>query len=170
VQTGGMTCFLLVGGWPRSGKTTVARALAAEMQLPYLSKDDTKEALMDALGAPTTVEESRRLGSAAVHALLSAARGCSGAVIDSTWFPYTRPLVDALPGRKIEIRCMADQTVCRERFRHRHPDARHLDDARSPDELWDQPVNPLGVGPVVEVDTEKALDVRGLAARIRVAS
>lgn len=102
-----MTCFVLVGGWPAAGKTTLALALAAELHLPYLSKDDTKEALMDALGAPTTVEESRKLGTAAVHALLSAARGYSGAVIDSTWFPYARPLVGALPGPKIEVRCVA---------------------------------------------------------------
>jgi predicted kinase len=162
-----MTCFVLVGGWPGSGKTTVARALAMEMKLPYLSKDETKEALMDALGAPTTVEESRMLGRAAVHAVLTTARGCSGAVIDSTWFPYTRPLVDALPGRKVEVRCCADQDVCRERFRHRRRDARHLDGARSSEELWGQSVEPLGFGPVLEVDTERALDVRVLAARIR---
>lgn len=162
-----MTCFVLVGGWPASGKTTLARALATEMELPYLSKDDTKEALMDALGAPTTVDESRRLGSAAVHAVLRAARGCSGAVIDSTWFPYTRPLVDALPGRKIEVRCVADPAVCRERFRDRRRDARHLDDARSSEELWGQPPDPLGVGPLMEVDTEKPVDVRELVCRIR---
>jgi len=84
VQTGGVTYFVLVGGWPGSGRTTLARALATEMEMPYLSKEETKEALMDALGAPTTVEESRKLGSAAVHAVLTVARGCPGAVIDST--------------------------------------------------------------------------------------
>lgn len=122
---------------------------------------------MDALGAPTTVDESRRLGSAAAYAVLTAARGCSGAVIDSTWFPYTRPLAEALPGRKVEVRCLANQALCRKRFRHRSRDARHLDDARNPDELWGQPVAPLGVGSLLEVDTEGPLDLGGLVRRIR---
>ncbi len=165
-----MTCFVLVGGWPGSGKTTLAQALATEMRLSYLSKDDTKVALMDALGAPETVEESRRLGRAAVHAVLTVAHGCPGAVIDSTWFPYSRPLVQALPGRKVEVRCLADPSVCRERFWRRRRDARHLDDARSPEELWGRPVDPLGVGPLLEVDTERLLDVKALAAAVRAAS
>jgi len=53
---------------------------------------------MDARGAPTTVEESRELGRAAVFAVLAVARGCLGAVIDSTWHPYFEPLVGSLPG------------------------------------------------------------------------
>ena len=64
---------MLVGGWPASGKTTLARGLAAELGTSYLSKDEVKEALMDALGTPATVEESRRLGMAAVHAVLRVA-------------------------------------------------------------------------------------------------
>ena len=44
--------FVLVGGWPASGKTTLARALATELGTAYLSKDEVKEALMDHVGAP----------------------------------------------------------------------------------------------------------------------
>ena len=51
--------FVLVAGWPGSGKTTLATALAAEPGLPLLSKDEIKEALMDGLGPPETVSESR---------------------------------------------------------------------------------------------------------------
>jgi predicted kinase len=78
---------VLVGGWPASGKTTLARALAEELGVAYLSKDEVKETLIDGLGAPSTVEESRHLGAAGVRAVLQAAQGCRGAVIDSTWFP-----------------------------------------------------------------------------------
>ena len=35
--------FVLVGGWPASGKTTLARALATRIGLAYLSKDDVKD-------------------------------------------------------------------------------------------------------------------------------
>lgn len=124
-----MQGYVLVGGWPASGKTTLARALASELAVAYLSKDQVKEALMDALGAPTSVQESRRLDRAAVVAVLTVARGCPAAVIDSTWFPYVAALVDDLG----------------------------------------DPVHPLGVGPLVRVNTNTAVDVSAVAARVRAA-
>lgn len=158
---------MLVGGWPGAGKTTLARALAGELGLPCLSKDDVKEGLMDALGAPATVAESRRLGAVAVGTLLRIAQSCPGAVIDSTWFPYSLPLVRALPGTVVEVRCLVGRDVARERYRSRVRDPRHLDGARTEEELWGTPVRPLGVGPLVEVDTSGPVDVAGLAARLR---
>jgi AAA domain-containing protein len=105
---GGVRGYVLVGGWPASGKTTLARALALELGVAYLSKDQVKEALMDVMGTPSTVAESQRLGRAAVFAVLRAAQGCPAAVIDSTWFPYATGLVDALGGPFVEIRCDID--------------------------------------------------------------
>jgi hypothetical protein len=92
-------CFVLVAGWPAAGKSTLARALAAELGLPLLAKDEIKEALTDGLGYPATVAQSRRLGRAAVLALLRVAQRCPGAVLDSTWFEYADSLVRQLPGR-----------------------------------------------------------------------
>jgi hypothetical protein len=162
-----MNGFVLVGGWPASGKTTVARALASELGVAYLSKDELKEALMDRLGAPSTVEDSRRLGAAAVTVVLRAARGCPAAVIDSTWFPYSLPLVLDLPGPFVEVRCRIPIGLARERYRRRTRDERHLDGLRSEAELWGQDVAPLGVGPLVEVDTTRRVDVSALADRVR---
>ena len=45
--------YVLVGGWPGSGKTTLARALAPVLGLPYLGKDDLKELLWQQFGAPS---------------------------------------------------------------------------------------------------------------------
>jgi len=163
----GVTVFVLVGGWPGSGKTTLARALAAELRIACLAKDEVKEALMDAWGTPTSVEESRRLGVAAVTAVLRAARGCPGAVIDSTWFPYSETLVRDLPGPSVEIRCHVSRDVARERYRARERDPRHLDALRTEDELWGAPVPPLGVAPLLTVDTGGAVDVAAVAEQVR---
>lgn len=162
-----MTFFVLVGGWPGAGKTTLARPLAAELALARLSKDEVKEALMDSLGATHDVQESRRLGRAAVTALLRVAHDCPGAVIDSTWFPYTLPLVRALPAPCVEVRCEVSVELARRRHRSRRRDARHLDDQRSDDELWGSEVATLGVGPLVVVDTSGPVDVPALAREVR---
>lgn len=162
-----MRGFVLVGGWPGSGKTTLSRELAAALDCGYLAKDDVKEALMDELGTPETVEASQRLGRAAVAAVLRVAQGCQAAVIDSTWFPYSVPMVHALRGPFVEVRCELSKDLARERYQHRSRDTRHLDALRSEDELWGHPVPPLGVGPLVRVDTTGPVDVTALAHRIR---
>ncbi|HEY5847821.1 MAG TPA: ATP-binding protein, partial [Microlunatus sp.] len=159
--------YVLVGGWPGSGKTTTARALAPALGLAYLGKDELKESLMEVFGLPGDLPASRRLGEAAVRILLRLARDCPGAVLDSTWYDYTRPLVAALPGRIVEVRCQASPVVVRRRYRARQRSAGHLDDQRSAEELWGAPVAALGVGPLIEVDTERALDIGQLTARIR---
>lgn len=168
-RTGGP--YVLVGGWPGSGKSTLAAALAAELGLPLLAKDEIKEALADGLGGPASVAESQRLGRAAVLVLLRVAGRCPAAVLDSTWFDYTRPLVAGLPGRVVEIRTVVPVEVARSRYaaraETRHPG--HLDAARSAGELWGAPVPPLGVGPLLEVDTTGPVDVPALAARVRAA-
>lgn len=159
--------FVLVGGWPAAGKTTLARGLASELELAYLSKDEVKEALMDVLGAPPTVEDSQTLGRAAVAATLRAAAGCRAAVIDSTWFPASLGLVRQLSGPFVEVRCRAPIDVVRARYQGRERDERHLDNLRTEEELWGGEVAPLGVGPLVEVDTAQPVDLRAVADEVR---
>jgi hypothetical protein len=160
--------FVLVGGWPGSGKSTLAAALGSQMGLPVLAKDEIKEALAEGLGQPGSMSESRRLGRAAVLAMLRVARRCPGAVLDSTWFDYTRPLAAALPGRVVEVRCVLPVELAQSRYyaraAHRQPD--HLDLQRDKAELWGEPVLPLGVGPVVEVDTTVSPDLSAVTAEI----
>ncbi|MDP9392975.1 MAG: ATP-binding protein [Actinomycetota bacterium] len=164
-----MSVFVLVGGWPGSGKSTLARALAPELHLPLLAKDEIKEALTDELGQPQTVADSQRLGRIAVLLMLRIAGRCPGAVLDSTWFDYTRPLLSALPGPLVEVRCLLPREVARARYRARaaarHPG--HLDHLRDDDELWGRPVLPLHVGPLLAVDTSASVDPTDLPAALR---
>ena len=164
----GRDWFVLVAGWPGSGKSTLAAGLATELRLPLLSKDEIKEALMDGLGRPEAVAESRRLGRAAVLALLRVAARCPGAVLDSTWFGYALPLARRLPGRLAEVHCMVPLDVARTRYRDRAAGrhAGHLDADRTDAELWGEPVRPLGLGPVIKVDTSGPVDIPQLAAAL----
>jgi predicted kinase len=160
--------FVLIGGWPGAGKSTLAAALGPRLGLPVLAKDEIKEALIEELGQPRTVDESRRLGRAAVLAALRVARRCPGAVVDSTWFDYTRPLVAQLPGQVVEVRCVVPLEIARARYyaRAAHRHAGHFDRAREETELWGDPVRPLGAGPLVEVGTTIEPDVLSVVADI----
>ena len=163
--------FVLVGGWPGSGKSTLARALASELGLSRIAKDELKEAFDNGLGYPQTVERSRWLGQIAVRTMLRAAAQCPGAVLDSTWFEYARPLVEGLPGVVVEVHCLIPVDVAMSRYRARISERQgvHVDALRTSEELWGTPFRPLRVGPVVEVDTRGAVDVPDVADRIRAA-
>lgn len=162
-----MRGFVLVGGWPGSGKTRLARALALELGIPQLSKDVVKEALMDAMGPPSDVEPSRQLGRAAVFALLAAAKGYEVAVIDSTWYPFAEPLVRSLTGPIVEVRCRVPLELARERYVRRVRDWRHLDALRTEADLWGEEVAPLGLGPLFDVDTARVVNVPQVATSLR---
>jgi hypothetical protein len=89
------------------------------------------------------------------------------AVIDSTWYPYAEPLARALPGPIVEVRCRVPLEIARERYLHRARDQRHLDGLRDESELWGSEAAPLGLGPLLEVDTSGDVDVAEVAAVVR---
>jgi predicted kinase len=165
--------YVLVAGPPGSGKTTLSAPLATALGLPLIAKDAIKEALMDVLGNPVDLDASRRLGRAAVMSMLAVARTSPGAVMDSTWYPYTLPVLRELPGRLVEVRCVCPAAVAKERYVRRSQDrhAGHLDALRPDEELWNaQNTQPLGIAPLVTVDTTTEVDVPALVAAIRAAA
>jgi predicted kinase len=108
--------YVVVTGPPGSGKSTLARSLADELGLPLLAKDTVKQALLDELGA-ADVAESRRLGGAAVTALLEVARDVGSGVVDSVWVdrdPSVRRLRDL--GDVVEVFCRAGVDLMRSRY------------------------------------------------------
>jgi predicted kinase len=162
--------YVVVSGPAGSGKTTLAGALAAELGLSLIAKDTVKDALVSALSAPD-LEESKRLGGAAVAVILAVAAANDGAVLDSVWHRSRAiPELRALPGSVVEVFCRCDRDVVRSRYLARAATRAHyFDDQRTEDELWnDEVAEPVSGGwPVIEVDTSKQVDVPSLAARVR---
>ncbi len=130
--------LVIVTGLPCSGKSTVARKLAARFGYPLMEKDVVKEALFDALGTGDR-DWSRRLSTASFAVLLAFAERTiasgSSAIIEGNFRPeHAGELArvrNAHGARLVQVLCGGDGAVLVERFaarvrrRSRHPG--HLD-------------------------------------------
>ncbi len=164
--------LVVVTGAPGAGKTTIARALAAELHLPLLAKDDVKEALFDALGVGDR-EWSRRLGAATYDVLLAVARRIleagTSCILESN-FSNPEPLRALPPARIVQVLCVAPHDVVLARYSARVRHAGHLDDeiveelrARLAANEW----APLDLdGELIELNTSGSVDVAALATRL----
>lgn len=164
--------FVVVSGLAASGKTAVAQPLAQALGVQLISKDVIKEALFDALGFGG-LAWSKTLSRAADAAMVRAAQDLDAAVLDNFWYADTvDELLAPLPGPIVEVFCRCDPDVAFERFRHRDRHPGHADHELDPklartwffDRAHKLPLQTLG--PVVEVDTERPVDVAVLATRV----
>jgi predicted kinase len=146
---------MIILGVPASGKTTLARQLAAALSVPCLGKDDVKEALFDAFGvgerAPGDRAASSRLSEASFAALLRLARfqleaGLS-CLVEGNWRPShadgLRAVLEATGARVAQIGCHAPPLEILRRFRARRRHPGHQDSEVSEDELKGASAQPL---------------------------
>lgn len=126
--------LMIILGSPASGKTTLARQLAAELGLPCLCKDDIKEALFDALGTGMR-DWSRDLSEASFAALTALARAQLGAglscIVEGNWrSAHAGALLGMLNpfgARAAQVCCRAEPHEIVRRFTVRQRHAGHLD-------------------------------------------
>jgi hypothetical protein len=171
--------FVIVSGLPASGKSMVAAGLAEDLRLPLLDKDAYLEALFGdaAVGNPQQREVLSRRADAT---LMETAQRTEGGVL-SSWWKHPKSKADSgtpvswltlLPGLLVEVHCVCTPEVATARFlaRKRHPghcDERHSEATLVSEFVEQSKLGPLGVGPLVEVNSERPADRAALADRIR---
>jgi predicted kinase len=166
--------FVIVSGSPGAGKTTVGAALARAFELPFISKDQIKETLFDALHAlPGDLEYSRRLSGAAMEVLWTLAAACPSAVLEANFRPHSADergrLLALQPAIEVYCDCGAEEAARRFAARARaglHP-AHPLTELSA--EMRAEYDRPVGFGTVIRVDTSRPVDIATVVARIEAA-
>jgi predicted kinase len=177
--------LLIVTGHPATGKTTLARKLAAALALPLVSKDMLKESLFDSLGWSDR-DWSMRVGVAAIALLYRVAEATLAAgmplVVESNFRPdFDTPRMLELRGRcpfrPVQLRCIASGEVMAERYvqrvvrGERHPGhCETLAETKVAALRALGQIEPLGLGgPLLTVDTTDlaALDMASVLRWVR---
>ena len=159
---------VMVNGVPASGKSSVANALAAATGWPVYALDTVKNPFLAEIGAVDR-PFNRVLGRAsyrAIFALIAAAPPGTTAIVDA-WFGFQpRELLDALLAEAgvdavLELWCRAPPDLVAARYRERaavrlpgHPGPEYAEELRD----LAARAEPMHIGPVLEVDTSRALD------------
>jgi predicted kinase len=128
----------LITGLPGTGKSTLARSLAAHFGVPLICKDTIKEPLLDVIGVADRVE-SRRLSDASFAVMFALARDCVHAGVDLILEGNFRPgqhekdLLAAISPPAVES-VLVTQVLCRasEPVRIARLTARAADPSRHP--------------------------------------
>jgi predicted kinase len=171
--------IIMVSGAPACGKSTLASALAQILRFPLLTKDTIKESLFESLGShlsgnvASDTELSSLLSRAAMDLLWSLAPHCPQVILEANFRPKSprdRERFTALEGRKLEVYCHCTPAEAARRFRERatrpgHHAAHSMKTLSA--ELLEEFDRPVGLSPVIDVDTECPVNPVDVVERIR---
>jgi predicted kinase len=163
--------LVIVSGPPCTGKTTLARYLASQLELPLIHKDSIKELLFDYLGWSDR-EWSKKLGRVSIeilyHMLEAQLQAHTSCIVESVFRPqFDNERLQRLQAEygfmPLQIQCVCDGPTLLQRFKQRAESStsgRHAGhgDASNYDEftpvLLQGCIAPLDLdGPHIEVDT-----------------
>jgi hypothetical protein len=139
--------------------------------LPLLGKDIIKENLYDHIAAQAEPAVwTKVLGGAAMEMIWTLAAVSQGAVLEANSRPYSdyeRARIAALPLPVVEVYCRCPPTLAAARYAARHT-VRHPTHVSGEVTLeflaeFDRPV---GLGPVIEIDTTRPADVEAVAGYV----
>ena len=165
-----MSRIVYISGRPGAGKSSLAFPLAAELGYSLVTKDMVKEALHDALYVPGEGEIdlawSRRLGAASFALLWTLAAARRMAIeANSTRDDEALGQLRGLGGRTVEVHCACPAEVAHARYNAR---SRHeVHQGTRPLSAMAKYDRPVGIGPLITVDTTGPVDVAAVAAEVR---
>jgi predicted kinase len=137
--------LIIITGLPATGKTSLGKKLATELNLPFISKDEIKELLFESLGY-TDLAWSKKIGSTSYDLLYyfaeSLLKNNQSLIIETNFDPKfaNQKIIDLKNKYNFEpmqIRCFTEGKILLERFTkraqssERHPghfDAENLAD------------------------------------------
>lgn len=139
------TLIIIINGLPAVGKTTLARKLAKDLSLPYICKDDIKEALFDSLGIADR-EWAVKLGLASVETMFRLAEvqlqaKLPGLIVENAFWPEyhnTRwtEIIEKHRAEALQVWCTAPlEVTCQREMERNANGTRHAGHARPPEDL-----------------------------------
>lgn len=160
-------CLIIVNGHPASGKTTLAKKLAKDLQFPVFHRDELKENLFDQIGweDPELKQKLALTSYKLLYQILQQFTASNQSLIIESNFnhqfdtPHFQKILAKTNFRVIQIHCEAKPKILYERFQARakkdrhagHQDHLRLDEFK---QKLQQPHHPLEIPDSITINVE----------------